>query len=54
MPDGIPDYDELKLRIEAAREGGYHVVASSSDGGTATGDFRARSPSSSWTTSSSA
>ena len=40
MPDGIPDYDELKLRIEAAREGGYHVVASSSDGGTATGDFQ--------------
>ena len=40
MPDGIPEYDELKLRIERARRGRIHVVASSSDGGTATGDFR--------------
>ena len=40
MPDGIPDYDELKLRIEPPREGEYHVVASASDGGTATGDFQ--------------
>ena len=40
MPEGIPDYDELKVRIEPLREGEYHVVASASDGGTATGDFQ--------------
>jgi hypothetical protein len=39
MPDGIPDYDELKVRIEPAGEGEYHVVAFAADGGTATGDF---------------
>ena len=38
MTAGIPDYDELALRIEPGHDGAYRVIASSSDG-TATGGF---------------
>ena len=38
MAAGIPDYDEIKLRIEPSRDGAYRVIASSEDG-TATGTF---------------
>jgi hypothetical protein len=39
MREGIPDYAELKLRIEPASAGGYRVTAFGPDGGTATGTF---------------
>ncbi len=39
MPDTIPEYDELKLRVEPRGSGQYDVVAFAPDGGTATGHF---------------
>ena len=39
MPDTIPEYDELKLRVEPRGAGQYDVVAFAPDGGTATGHF---------------
>ena len=41
MAEGIPSYDELKLRIERGAEGTYHVVAFGPDGSTASGIFSA-------------
>ena len=48
----IPEYDDLKLRIEAGDGDSYRVVAFGPGGNTATGGSRARSAKSSWTTSS--
>jgi hypothetical protein len=39
MPGPIPDYDELKLRIESGAGQTYHVVAFAPDGSTAEGSF---------------
>jgi hypothetical protein len=39
MATGIPDYDELKLRIEPGAEGAYRVLASGPEGATASGSF---------------
>jgi len=39
MPDDIPEYDELKLRIEPGDAGAYRVTALGPDGATATGRF---------------
>jgi hypothetical protein len=38
MAGSIPEYDELKLRVESAN-GSYRVIAFGPDGGTATGQF---------------
>jgi hypothetical protein len=39
MADGIPSYDELKLRIARGAEGAYEVEAFGPDGSTASGSF---------------
>lgn len=39
MAAGIPDYDELKVRIEPGPEGRYHVLAFGPEGTTASGTF---------------
>jgi streptogramin lyase len=39
MPDGIPEYDELKLRIEPGEAGGYRVTAFGPGDVVATGRF---------------
>lgn len=39
MAEGIPSYDELKLRIGPAEGGAYQVVAFGPDGSTASGTF---------------
>jgi hypothetical protein len=39
MADGIPTYDELKLRIGRGAEGVYQVVAFGPDGSTGSGAF---------------
>jgi uncharacterized repeat protein (TIGR01451 family) len=39
MAEGIPNYDELKLRIERGEEGSYRVLALGPDGSTANGTF---------------
>ena len=39
MTGRIPDYDELKLRIERGTGDGYQVVAFAADGSTAQGTF---------------
>lgn len=41
MAEVIPDYDELKLRIEKGRGKSYRVLAFGPDGGTSLGAFRA-------------
>ncbi len=38
-PETIPEYDELKLRVEVDSDGTYDVVAFAPDGGTVTGRF---------------
>ena len=37
--DSIPEYDELRLRVEVHDEATYDVVAFAPDGGTVTGRF---------------
>ena len=39
MAEGIPPYDELKLRIEKGTEGNYRALAIAPDGSTAQGEF---------------
>jgi hypothetical protein len=39
MAQGIPDYEELKLRIQPGPDGGYGVLAFAADGSTAQGTF---------------
>jgi hypothetical protein len=40
MAEGIPEYDELKLRIEPGEgDGAYRVLAFGPDGSTASGAF---------------
>src|SRR3712207_5751421 len=39
MAAGIPDYDEIRIRIVPDRASGYRVLAFGPDGGTATGGF---------------
>lgn len=39
MAEGIPDYDDLKLRIEPNLSGSYRVFATGPDGSTAEGSF---------------
>jgi hypothetical protein len=39
MAQGIPDYEELKLRIQPGPGGGYGVLAFAADGSTAQGTF---------------
>ncbi len=39
MAEGIPDYEELKLRIQPGPDGGYGVLAFAADGSTAQGSF---------------
>ena len=39
MAAGIPEYDEIRIRIEPGTDGGYRVLASTLDGSTAHGGF---------------
>ncbi len=39
MADGIPDYDELSLRIDPGPGDSYHVVAAAPSGARASGNF---------------
>src|SRR5215218_1898070 len=40
MAEGIPEYDEIKLRIEPGPRGTYRVLAFTADGSTAHGRFK--------------
>jgi hypothetical protein len=39
MAKGIPDYNELKLRIQRSPDDSYHVIVFGPDGSTATESF---------------